>query len=88
MRGSLTPYDLRDNRGPRPCRQRRRFHDQRRARRRRVLHLVEEVRVDPEGRRRARVPELAGDEHHVEPLGDDLGTSSPALTLPKDTLFR
>src|SRR5947199_4256184 len=25
----------------------------------------------PERRRRARVPELAGDEHHVEPLGDE-----------------
>src|SRR5437879_709688 len=41
------------------------------SRRRRVLYLVKEVRVDPERRRRARVPELAGDEHHVEPLGDE-----------------
>jgi len=32
-----------------------------------VLHLVEEVRVDPERRRRARVPELARDDRHLQP---------------------
>ena len=49
---------------------------QRRSRRRRVLHLLEEVRVDPERRRRARLPELAGDEHRVEALGDEEGGES------------
>src|SRR5947199_10354977 len=36
-----------------------------------VVGLLEEMRVHVEGDRRAGVPELARDEHGIEPLGDE-----------------